>query len=87
MFPADPSERRDLLNGIKYIEGKCRLPVRLIIFDTLARCYGNLDENNSQDMGRLIVGCDAIKMEHQPVSFLYIIQVKMKRKVPEAQVH
>ncbi|MCP5682603.1 helicase RepA family protein, partial [Klebsiella pneumoniae] len=44
-----------------YIEGKCRLPVRLIIFDTLARCYGNLDENNSQDMGRLIVGCDAIK--------------------------
>ena len=61
VFPADPSERRDLLSGIKYIEGKCRLPVRLIIFDTLARCYGNLDENNSQDMGRLIVGCDAIK--------------------------
>lgn len=36
------------------------MPVRLIILDTLARCFGNSDENTARDMGAFIQGCDAI---------------------------
>ncbi|MCK3155946.1 helicase RepA family protein, partial [Escherichia coli] len=35
--------------------------VRLIVIDTLARCFGGNDENDSRDMGAFIQGCDAIK--------------------------
>lgn len=37
------------------------MPVRLIILDTLARCFGNSDENTARDMGAFIQGCDAIR--------------------------
>lgn len=30
------------------------MPVRLIILDTLARCFGNSDENTARDMGAFI---------------------------------
>ncbi|EHW4533488.1 AAA family ATPase, partial [Escherichia coli] len=35
--------------------------VRMIVIDTLARCFGGHDENDSRDMGAFIQGCDAIK--------------------------
>ncbi|MFP1773965.1 integrase domain-containing protein [Lonsdalea quercina] len=41
------------------------MPVRLIILDTLARCFGGSDENAAKDMGVFIQGCDAIKAATQ----------------------
>ena len=42
------------------VEESIDQPVKLIIFDTLARCMTG-DENSSQDMGAFIRGCDYIK--------------------------
>lgn len=41
------------------------MPIRLIILDTLARCFGGSDENAAKDMGAFIQGCDYIKAATQ----------------------
>ena len=37
------------------------VPVRMVVIDTLARCFGGHDENSASDMGAAIVSCDRIK--------------------------
>lgn len=37
------------------------VPVRMVVIDTLARCFGGHDENSASDMGAFIVSCDRIK--------------------------
>ena len=39
------------------------MPVRLVVIDTLARCFGGNDENDARDMGAFIEGCDVIKQK------------------------
>ncbi|CAA7616579.1 AAA family ATPase [Magnetospirillum sp. UT-4] len=50
-------------------------PVRLVVFDTLARCFGDGDENRQADMARLIeagelvrraLGCAVLFVHHTP---------------------
>ncbi|MEH8791954.1 AAA family ATPase [Klebsiella quasipneumoniae subsp. similipneumoniae] len=46
-----------------------------------------MDENNSQDMGRLIVGCDAIKNETSASVLLVHHSGKDETKGARVQVH
>lgn len=39
------------------------LGARLVVIDTLARCYGG-DENSTDDMGRFVAACDRLRVDH-----------------------
>ena len=62
VFPADGDQVKNILTYCEEIESTTGYPVKLIILDTLARCYGGNDENSSRDMGAFIQGCDQIKL-------------------------
>ncbi len=61
VFFADPQQVYELEQAAKQIEKESRLPLKLIIVDTLARCFGGGDENRASDMGAFIQGCDRVK--------------------------
>ena len=61
VFFADPQQVYELEQAAKRIEKESRLPLKLIIVDTLARCFGGGDENRASDMGAFIQGCDKVK--------------------------
>ncbi|WP_081316024.1 helicase RepA family protein [Pantoea dispersa] len=61
VFPVRQSEVQEVILAAKQIESDRGLPVRLIVIDTLARCFGGNDENDARDMGAFIEGCDDIK--------------------------
>ena len=61
VFPANQDQVNAVIEYWEEIKSKTGQPVKLIIFDTLARCYGGNDENSSKDMGAFIKGCDTIK--------------------------
>lgn len=63
VFPADRKQVNDVVNDCQYIEEQTGEPVRLIVLDTLARCYGGSDENSAKDMGAFVAGCDRIKQQ------------------------
>jgi putative DNA primase/helicase len=63
VFPADQTQARALVEACYRIETETGQPVRLIVFDTLARCFGGSDENSARDMGAFIAGCDWIKQQ------------------------
>ncbi|WP_422398999.1 AAA family ATPase [Xenorhabdus griffiniae] len=61
VFPASPAEVHELVIAARQVEAETGQPVRLIILDTLARCFGGADENDSKDMGAFVRGCDELK--------------------------
>ncbi len=61
VFPASPAEVHELVIAAQQVEAETDQPVRLIILDTLARCFGGADENDSKDMGAFVRGCDELK--------------------------
>ncbi|OTA21726.1 DNA primase [Xenorhabdus beddingii] len=61
VFPASPAEVNELVIATQQVEAETGKPVRLIILDTLARCFGGADENDSRDMGAFVRGCDELK--------------------------
>ncbi|WP_069202323.1 AAA family ATPase [Xenorhabdus cabanillasii] len=61
VFPASPAEVHELVIAAQQVEAETGRPVRLIILDTLARCFGGADENDSKDMGAFVRGCDELK--------------------------
>lgn len=61
VFPADDDQINIVVEYCREIKSKTGHAVKLIILDTLARCYGGNDENSSRDMGAFIKGCDTIK--------------------------
>lgn len=63
VFPVRESEVKEVLIAAKQIQAECGQKVELIVFDTLARCFGGSDENDARDMGAFIEGCDIIKRE------------------------
>lgn len=54
VFPVPKSEVQEVFLVAKQIESDGDLPLRLIVIDTLARCFGGNDENDAQDMGAFI---------------------------------
>ena len=61
IFPSDSDQVKTVLEYCQEIKAKTGHAVKLVILDTLARCYGGNDENSSRDMGAFIQGCDTIK--------------------------
>ncbi len=65
VYPADTRYQQAIAVQLQQIEKQTSMPVKLIILDTLARCFGGADENTAQDMGAFIQGCDAIRQISQ----------------------
>lgn len=63
VFPVRSSEVNEVLLAARQVEAECGLPVRMVVIDTLARCFGGNDENDARDMGAFIEGCDVIKQK------------------------
>jgi len=63
VFPVRSSEVNEVLLAARQVEAECGLPVRMVVIDTLARCFGGNDENDARDMGAFIEGCDIIKQK------------------------
>lgn len=63
VFPASPESAIQVIKAAQDVTEQTGSPVRLIVLDTLARCFGGSDENAAKDMGAFIQGCDYIKAE------------------------
>lgn len=61
VFPSEREDAQELLNAVKIVQHETGHPVKLIIIDTLARCFGNADENVARDMGAFVKACDFVK--------------------------
>ncbi|AYL86472.1 putative prophage protein [Escherichia coli] len=61
IFPAAPLDVDEMVIASRQVERETGKPVRMIILDTLARCFGGNDENDARDMGAFIRGCDELK--------------------------
>lgn len=61
IFPAAPLDVDEMVIAARQVERETGKPVRMIILDTLARCFGGNDENDSRDMGTFIRGGDELK--------------------------
>lgn len=61
IFPAAPLDVDEMVIAARQVEQETGKPVRMIILDTLARCFGGSDENDARDMGAFIRGCDELK--------------------------
>ncbi|AYN28646.1 hypothetical protein D8682_17680 [Buttiauxella sp. 3AFRM03] len=63
VFPVRSEEVTQVILAARQVEATTGEPVRFIVIDTLARCFGGNDENDARDMGAFIEGCDHIKRE------------------------
>lgn len=63
VFPVRKEEVSQVVLAARQVEAATGKPVRFIVIDTLARCFGGNDENDARDMGAFIEGCDTIKRE------------------------
>ena len=61
VFMADGAQIARLNAAVNQVKEATGQPVRLIVVDTVARCFGGADENRAADMGAFINGCDTIK--------------------------
>ena len=61
VLPSEREEQQFIIDCCRAIEEESGMPVKMIVFDTLARCFGGNDENSAKDMGAFIHGCDVIK--------------------------
>lgn len=61
VFMADPLQVAELEIAAEQVKQETGLPVRLIVIDTVARCFGSGNENLASDMGAFIAGCDMVK--------------------------
>ena len=61
VLPSECEEQQFIIACCGAIDEESGMPVKLIVFDTLARCFGGNDENSARDMGSFINGCDVIK--------------------------
>ncbi|HDX8363387.1 helicase RepA family protein [Aeromonas veronii] len=63
VFMADPLQVAELKIAAAQVRQETGLPVKLIVIDTVARCFGGADENRAADMGAFIAGCDTVKAD------------------------
>lgn len=61
VFMADGAQIARLNAAVNQVKEATGQPVRMIVVDTVARCFGGADENRAADMGAFINGCDTIK--------------------------
>lgn len=63
IMPSEDDGQWMLIQSCKAIEKETGMPVKLIVLDTLARCFGGNDENSTRDMNSFISGCDYVKQK------------------------
>ena len=61
VLPSESEEQQFIIDCCLTLEKESGMPVKLIVLDTLARCFGGNDENLARDMGAFVYGCDVIK--------------------------
>lgn len=61
VFMADQLQVAELRLAANQVKSETGLDVKLIVIDTVARCFGGGDENKASDMGAFIAGCDMVK--------------------------
>lgn len=61
IFLASKREVKNVLEIAEHIKQESGLSIKMIVIDTLARCFGGGDENDAKDMGAFIRGCDELK--------------------------
>ncbi|NMP16137.1 AAA family ATPase [Thalassotalea sp. Y01] len=54
-------ESSRLIETVNEIKRQTGVEIKLIVLDTLARCFAGGDENRAADMGAFISGCDHVK--------------------------
>lgn len=69
---ANPDDVAELISSVRAITADAELPVRLIIFDTAAKCFRGLDENSARDIGLAAEGLARIG-EAFPSAFLVLL--------------
>lgn len=57
----DPASVVSLIDAVREAQLESGVPVRMVVFDTLARCFGDGDENGQRDMNRAVASCDAVR--------------------------
>lgn len=57
----NPASRRTLLGACDQIKKHTGEQVKVIIIDTVNRCFGDGDENSTKDMTAFVQGCDKLK--------------------------
>lgn len=67
---ANPDDVAEFISSVQAIDAE--LPVRLIIFDTAAKCFYGLDENSARDIGLATEGLARIN-EAFPSAFLSLL--------------
>ncbi|WP_162062566.1 helicase RepA family protein [Vibrio taketomensis] len=70
--PLALTQSNDFEQLLKVIDFTCRKhgDIKMIVIDTLARCFGNGDENSAKDMGAFIAACDRLKQHTQAAILL-----------------
>ncbi|HMM76977.1 MAG TPA: AAA family ATPase [Gammaproteobacteria bacterium] len=66
LLTAEVDELSSLLHDIQKEHG----PIACVVVDTLARSMAGGDENNGQDMGRVIAACDRLRDEFSTLALL-----------------
>lgn len=63
VFVSEESDFLKLISDIKTINDEFKEEIKFIVIDTLARCFGDGNENRSHDMSKYIKACDLLKRE------------------------
>jgi len=70
--PVAITDERDLSTMVEAILGRGLHP-GLIVIDTLARCFGGLNENSTQDMSKFVESCDSLRSDAFPGSTVLVV--------------
>jgi hypothetical protein len=68
----DPADINELIKTLKNIQVNEEEPIRLIVLDTAAKCFRDLDENSARDVGRAIEGLARIS-EAIPTALIVLL--------------
>lgn len=69
---ANPVDVAELISSMQAIASDVEFPIRLVIFDTAAKCFLGLDENSARDIGLAVEGLARIG-EAFPRAFLCLL--------------
>lgn len=70
--PVSITDERDLNLMVAAIVNRGLKP-GLIVIDTLARCFGGLNENSTQDMSKFVESCDSLRNDAFPGSTVLVV--------------
>lgn len=82
--PVAIPDEQDLTTMCSAIAGRGIAP-DLIVIDTLARCFGGLNESSTQDMSKFVESCDSLRMDAFPGCSVLIVHHSGKNEAAGAR--